>query len=231
LEIRWSGKEIPRSAWASPKTKEVFLFLVDRAPVGRDELLTVFWPEMPSGRAQANLYQTLYRIRRAIGTDVLVLKNLMCRFADDLPLEYDATLFEKSARQAVGLPMTDPLRLTGLEKAAGLFQGEYLSDIAVDWAGQRREEINQIFLALVREQADEYFSLCRYADGRAALIRGLAIDPYRDELHQRMLKILAALGRKHEVVDHYQKYVFLLRKDLGLDPPSETRSLYASLIA
>jgi DNA-binding SARP family transcriptional activator len=59
----------------------------------------------------------------------------------------------------------------------------------------------------------------------------LAIDPYRDELHQRMLKILGALGRKHEVVDHYQKYVYLLRKDLGLDPPLETRSLYASLIA
>jgi len=44
-------------------------------------------------------------------------------------------------------------------------------------------------------------------------------------------KILGALGRKHEVVDHYQKYVYLLRKDLGLDPPLETRSLYASLIA
>jgi ATP/maltotriose-dependent transcriptional regulator MalT/DNA-binding SARP family transcriptional activator len=231
LEILWSGKEIPRSAWASPKTKEVFLFLVDRAPVGRDELLTVFWPEMSSGRAQANLYQTLYRIRRAIGTDVLVLKNLVCRFADDLSLEYDVARFEKAARQAMAVPITDPQRLIGLQKANDLFQGEYLKDVAVEWAGQRREEINQIFLTLVREQADEYLSLCRYEDGRAVVIRGLSIDPYRDELHQRMLKILAALGRKHEVVDHYQKYVYLLRKDLGLDPPLETRSLYASLIA
>jgi LuxR family maltose regulon positive regulatory protein len=231
LGILWSGKEIPRSAWASPKTKEVFLFLADRAPVSRDELLTVFWPEMPSGRAQANLYQTLYRIRRAIGTDILVLKNPICRFADDLLFEYDVAGFEKAARQAISLPITDPRRLTGLEKAAGLFQGEYLMDVAVEWAGQRREELNQVFLTLIREQADEYLSLCRYEDGRAAVIRGLAIDPYRDELHQRMLKILAALGRKHEVVDHYQKYVFLLRKDLGLDPPPETRSLYAKLIA
>jgi LuxR family transcriptional regulator, maltose regulon positive regulatory protein len=231
LEIHWSGKEIPRSAWASQKTKEVFLFLVDRAPVGRDELLTVFWPEMPSGRAQANLYQTLYRIRRAIGTDVLVLKNLICQFADNMSLDYDVESFEKDARHALAVPITDPQRLAGLERTAGLFQGEYLKDVAVDWAGQRREELNQIFLTLVREQADEYLSLCRYEEGRLAVIRGLAIDPYRDELHQRMLKILGALGRKHEVVDHYQKYVYLLRKDLGLDPPLETRSLYASLIA
>jgi DNA-binding SARP family transcriptional activator len=204
---------------------------MDRAPVGRDELLTAFWPEMPTGRAQANLYQTLYRIRRAIGADVLVLKNLICRFAENLSLEYDVVSFEKAARQAMAVPITDPQRLTGLEKASQLFQGEYLEDVGVDWAGQRREEINQIFLTLVREQADEYCSICRYEDGRTAVFRGLAIDPYRDELHQRMLKILAALGRKHEVVDHYQKYVHLLRQDLGLDPPSETRSLYASLIA
>jgi len=230
LEILWSGKEVQRSAWVSQKTKEVFLFLVDRAPVGRDELLTTFWPEMPSGRAQANLYQTLYRIRRAIGMDILILKNQVCRFAENLSLEYDVASFERAARHGLTIPMTDPERLAGLEKAAGLFRGEYLKDVPVDWAGQRREEINQIFLTLVRAQADEDLSLCRYEEGRAIVLRGLAIDPYRDELHQRMLKILAALGRKHEVVDHYQKYVFLLRKDLGLDPPSETRSLYASLI-
>ena len=231
LEIQWSGKEIQRADWVSQKTKEVFLFLVDRSPVGRDELLTVFWPEMPSGRAQANLYQTLYRVRRAIGTDILVFKNLICRFADNLILEYDVAAFEKAARQALAVPVTDPRRLANLEKTADLFQGEYLKDLPVEWASQRREEINQVFLALVRAQADEYLSLCRYEEGRAAVLRGLALDPYRDDLHQRMLKILAALGRTHEVVDHYQKYVFLLRKDLGLDPPSETRSLYASLIA
>ncbi len=231
LEIQWSGKEISRAAWVSQKTKEVFLYLVDRAPVGRDDLLTVFWPEMASGRAQANLYQTLYRIRRAIGTDILVFKNFNCRFAENLVLEYDVATFEKAARQALAVPVTDPRRLSSLEKTAELFQGEYLMDLPVDWASQRREEINQIFLTLVREQADECLSICRYEEGRAAIVRGLALDPYRDELHQRMLKILAALGRKHEVVDHYQKYVLLLRKDLGLDPPSETRSLYASLIA
>ncbi len=230
LEILWLGKEIQRSAWVSQKSKEVFLFLVDRAPVDRDELLTTFWPEMPSGRAQANLYQTLYRIRRAVGTDILVLKNMICRFAENMSLDYDVASFEKAARQALAVPITDPQRLSKFEKTTELFQGEYLKDVPVGWAGQRREEINQIFLTLVREQADEYYSLCRYEEGRTIVMRGLTLDPYRDELHQRMLRILAALGRKHEVVDHYQKYVILLRKDLGLDPPADTRSLYASLI-
>jgi ATP/maltotriose-dependent transcriptional regulator MalT/DNA-binding SARP family transcriptional activator len=231
LEISWMGKEVTRSAWASQKTKEVFLYLVDRSPVGREELLTTFWPEMPTGRAQANLYQTLYRIRRAIGADVLLLKNQLCRFAENVAILYDVAAFEKSARRALSLPVTDRQRLAELEKAADLFRGEYLKDVPVDWASQRREEINQLFLTMIREAVDEYIALCRYEDGRAYTARGLAVDPFRDELHQRMMKILAAMGRTHEVVDHYQQYVLLLRTDLGLDPPLETRALYDNLIS
>jgi ATP/maltotriose-dependent transcriptional regulator MalT/two-component SAPR family response regulator len=231
LQITWNRREIPRSAWISQKTKEVFLFLVDRAPATRELLLRMFWPDMPPGRGQANLYQTLYRIRRAVGADILILKDQVCRFADNIILEYDVVAFEKAARRALAIPVTDRERMSELERALGFAQGEYLLDIAVDWAGQRREEINQLFLWLIREQADELLSLCRYEQARAWIARGLEVDPYRDELHQRMLKILAAMGWKHEVVDHYQKYVLLLRKDLGLDPPSETRSLYSSLIS
>jgi len=186
---------------------------------------------MPAGRAQANLYQTLYRIRRAIGADVIVLKNQICRFAENVNIEYDVFVFEKSARYALELPITDRRRLTELEQAASVFRGEYLKDVPVDWASQRREELNQLFLTVIRETADECITLCRYEEARESTARGLEIDPFRDEVHQRMLKILAALGRKHEVVDHYQKYVLLLRNDLGLDPPLETRALYDSLIS
>jgi LuxR family maltose regulon positive regulatory protein len=231
LEISWEGRKIPRSAWVSQKTKELFLYIVDRAPAGRDELITVFWPEMPSGRAQANLYQTLYRIRRAIGADVLVLKNQICRLADNVVLVYDAADFEKSARRALALPVTDRTRTASLNEASGLFRGEYLRDVPVDWTSQRREEINQLFLSVIRELADECITLCRYEEGRAVLARGLEMDPFRDDLHQRMLRTLAAMGRTHEVVEHYRKYVAVLRSDLGLDPPLETRALYDSLIS
>ncbi|MBN1438406.1 MAG: hypothetical protein JW929_03265 [Anaerolineales bacterium] len=231
LEIAWCGAAVSRSAWVSQKTKEVFLYLVDRSPVGREELLSVFWPEMPAGRAQANLYQTLYRIRRAVGADILLLKDQICRLAENITVEYDVAAFERTGRRALALPITDRRRLAEMDRAAQLFRGEYLGDVPVDWAGRRREEINQLFLALVRDAADEYFGQCRYEEARARAARGLEIDPFRDDLHQRMLKILSAMGRKHEMVDHYQKYLLLLRDDLGLDPPLETRTLYDNLIS
>ena len=62
------------------------------------------------------------------------------------------------------------------------------------------------------------------------LAEALTAEPLHDELHSRMLICLAAMGRRHEVVDHYRRYRELLRNELGLDPPSEIRQLYARLI-
>ena len=58
----------------------------------------------------------------------------------------------------------------------------------------------------------------------------LAIDPYRDDLNAQFLEALGRLGRRSEVVSHYQRYTTLLESELGLDPPREVRDLYTRLI-
>ncbi|MES0339699.1 MAG: bacterial transcriptional activator domain-containing protein [Anaerolineales bacterium] len=45
------------------------------------------------------------------------------------------------------------------------------------------------------------------------------------------LEALGRLGRRSEVVEHYQRYVRLLSDELGLDPPDEVRELYTRLIS
>jgi two-component SAPR family response regulator len=63
------------------------------------------------------------------------------------------------------------------------------------------------------------------------LERALTAEPLRDDFHSRMLTCLAALGHRHEVVLHYQRYRETLRAEQGLDPPAEVRQLYARLIS
>jgi len=225
------GREIQRSEWVSQRARELFFFLVDRAPVNRDELLATFWPDIPQGRALTNLYQTLYRLRRALGEEVVVLREQTCHFSENLEMRYDVATFEALARAAISMPFQDLRRVGALEAAIQAYSGEYLAYLPVDWARQRREELSEEFVRVLREYADELIAVTRYSEARGALTRALASEPLRDDLHQRMLKVLAAQGRIHEVVDHYQHYCESLRKEMGLDPPSETRSLYGSLIS
>ncbi len=140
-------------------------------------------------------------------------------------------VFEEGASRALALPHQDLRRIGALEHAVDLYVGDYLAYLPVEWARQRREELSETYVHVLREYADELMVLTRYGDARAVLSRALAVEPLRDDLHQRMMQVLASQGRIHEVVEHYQRYCKSLRREMGLDPPPETRSLYGSLIA
>jgi two-component SAPR family response regulator len=229
--VRRAGREIARAEWSSQRPRELFFFLIDSAPISRNEVLATFWPDMPQARAVANMHQTLYRLRRAVGEETVLLDENGFRVAPGLNLLSDVVQFEALARAALGFSRNDLRRLGALEAAVTLYTGDYLADLDAEWIRARRHALADLFVRLLSEYSDELLGLTRYADARAILVRALAQEPLRDDLHGRMLVCLAALGRRHEVVDHYRRYRETLRTELGLDPPPETRSLYARLIA
>jgi DNA-binding SARP family transcriptional activator len=87
------------------------------------------------------------------------------------------------------------------------------------------------YLDLTASYADE--ALLRDQPMRAvtALREALKLDPTRDDLNLRILEVLGRLGRRSEIVSHYQRYVRLLADEMGLDPPEALRDTYARLIS
>jgi DNA-binding SARP family transcriptional activator/ATP/maltotriose-dependent transcriptional regulator MalT len=229
-QVLRDGQEIPKASWGAQRPRELLFYLVDHMPVARDQVLNTFWPDMPQSRAVANLHQTLWRMRKAIGTEVITLDETGFRPAPGLIIHSDVIQFEALGRAAVSFAQSDLRRLGALESAVTLYTGEYLSDISADWADSRRRSLSELFVRLLSEYADELLALTRYSDAREALTRALTVEPLRDDLHGRMLVCLAALGRRFEVVDHYRRYRETLRTELGLDPPANIRSLYSTLI-
>src|SRR5512143_16414 len=73
--IELNSIEIPRMRWSPPKARELFLFLLDRAPLSRDETLATFWPDMSLARAAANMRVMLYRLRRVVGADIILIED------------------------------------------------------------------------------------------------------------------------------------------------------------
>ncbi|HZY44099.1 MAG TPA: BTAD domain-containing putative transcriptional regulator, partial [Anaerolineae bacterium] len=222
--------EIQRTAWASQKTRELFLFLVDRSPIARDEVLAVFWPDMTTSRAVSNLHQTLYRLRRAVADDLILTDDLVCRISGTIDLQYDVAHFEEQAKGALGLRPHDPRRVELLASAANLYTGEYLADLSVDWLMPRREELSALQIQVLREYADELMALTRYSEARSVLAEALAVEPFQDELHERMLICLGKIGQRHEVVNYYRRYRETLRNELGIEPPHQIRALYSRLL-
>jgi DNA-binding SARP family transcriptional activator len=213
-----------------PLAREVLFHLADHQRVERDILLETFWPHHPPGRQVANLHTTVYNLRRELGREVILHEGPVYCLNPELPIEYDVIRFERAASIAEGLPPGDPRKMFALTEAINSYGGPFLADFASDWIMERRRDLEMRYLDLLAQHAQE--ALVRDQPLRAVntLRQALQIDPYRDDTNLYFLEALGRLGRRSEVVSHYQRYIRLLADELGLDPPEPVRELYARLI-
>ncbi len=224
------GVEISCTEWPAPRVIEFFFYIVDSAPVSREKLAELFWPDRSPARAGANLNHVLYRLRRTFGQEVVVLAGDEVRLSSDLSLKYDVADLVSLSQKALGIGSVGLRRLGALAAALELYRGDFLEGTYAEWALARRSSMSNLYVQLLVAYADELMKLTRYSEAREALAKALTVEPLQDDLHERMLLSLAGMGRRHEVVAHYQRYRETLRTELGLDPPPETRALYSRLL-
>jgi len=214
-----------------PLAREVLFFLVDCSQVERDVLLENFWPHHPPGRQVANLHTAIYSLRRMFGKDVILHEGTAYSVNVEIPLKYDVERFERAADVAAGLPPGDPRRMFALTEAINSYGGSLLPEFSSDWVLERRRTLELRYLDLLAQNAQEAMMRDQPARALQTLRQALEIDPYRDDTNMHFLEALGRLGRRSEVVEHYQRYVHLLSDELGLDPPDEVRELYTRLIS
>jgi DNA-binding SARP family transcriptional activator len=214
----------------APASKELLFYLVDNKRIDRDVLIETFWPDYPPGRQTSNLHTAVYSLRRAIGKDTVLSDGSAYFLSSDFEIEYDVGRFENAAEVAEGLAPGDPRRLFALTEAINSYAGPYMPEFSSNWIVDRRRLLEMRYLDLAANYADE--ALLRDQPTRAvnALRVALKMDPYRDDLNLRILEVLGRLGRRSEIVAHYQRYVRLLSDELGLDPPEVVRDTYTRLI-
>ncbi len=213
-----------------PLAREVSFYLIDHQHVDRDVLLETFWRHHPPGRQVANLHTAVYSLRRVLGRSTILHEGSVYLTNPDIPIEYDVARFERATSVAESLPIGDPRRMFALTEAINSYTGSFLSEFDSDWVTERRRDLELQYLDLLAQHAEE--ALIRDQPLRAVntLRQALQIDPLRDDTNIQFLEALGRLGRRSEVVAHYQKYVSLLSMELGLDPPKTVRDLYARLI-
>ncbi|MBF8256472.1 MAG: hypothetical protein HW404_2035, partial [Anaerolineales bacterium] len=213
-----------------PQLREVLYYLIDHRTVTRDEFGEIFWPASPPGKRNANIHMAIHSLRRWVGRDLVESDGGTYQLSPSLEVKYDVASFRRARGIALALPGGDPRRFFALTEAVNSYTGEFLPEVASDWAAERRRELETQYLEVLSAYGEE--ALTRDQPQRAVehIRRGLAIDPYRDDLNAQYLEALGRLGRRSEVVTHYHRYTSLLETDLGLDPPREVRDLYTRLI-
>lgn len=201
----------------SGKTAALLYYLAyQAAPVSRDVLLYLLWPDAPEEQARRNLRQLLASIRRLPYTQALVAGEARLLW----PVETDVAQFRSALAQR------------DWAKAHQLYGGELLQGFNVAglgefaaWLEEERQELAGLWRDAALRYARELSATGKPQRAADVLARAHHADRFDEEVLRALLEGLYASeqwGRASEVYGAFRRY---LTDEVGGEPEAATLRL------
>jgi len=219
------GQPVPASRWRGAMAKELFFYILMHAPLERDAIGLVFWPDLPSEKMINNFHATLYHVRRAVGDDVIVVRESEYRLGE-VDYWFDVEEFEGLVERARLLPPHDWQTEDLWRRAVELYQGDFLPEVDRLWCMPKREALRQMYLEALTGMGACHEVRGAFEEAIDWYRRALEVDPLREDLHRRVMQAYTRAGRRSAALAQYRRCRKMLREELGVEPSAETQGLY-----
>ena len=230
IEVQVNHKLVSGPDWRSLAARELFFFLLSRPRgLSKEQIGVEFWPEATPDQLNQRFRNLIYRLRRAVGSEVVRLEpDETYRFNTTLDYEYDLSVFEREIEAAAAAAAPED-RLGHYLHAARLYQGSYLPEIDARWATQEREHWQQRYLETLLKTAELGLELGRTVQALSACQAALQTDGCLEEVHRLAMRSYAAEGDRRGVLHQYEICRQTLQEELGVAPSPQTRALLERL--
>lgn len=237
LEIYTLGEErvvrdedvISSSDWRAAMSKELFFYILLHGPLERDEIGLAFWPGLPKKKITDRFHTTLYRLRRALGADAVVVDDEGQYQLGELDYWFDVEEFEALAERARLLPPYDWQTEDLWRRAAALYKGDFLPEVERVWCVPKRESLRETYVEALVGVGQCHEARKEFEGAIEWYRRALEVNELREDIHRHIMRCYEEAGRRPEALEQYQKCKEILRRELGIDPSAETRKLYAEI--
>ncbi len=210
----------------SARSLLAYLLTYRDRPHTRDLLAGTFWPDLPDATARRRLSQALWQIRKALEPHpILLTEGNTVQINPDLPLWLDVAEFESKMQEAGNKAQDDASLLLLLASCASLYRGEFLAGYYDDWVLAERERLREMFLAVLEQLVTACKGRGEYERALAYGRRLAAEDPWREEAHREVMRLLHLLGRDAEALKQFETCCYVLKDDLDTLPEAETVAL------
>ncbi|MBE3068160.1 MAG: tetratricopeptide repeat protein [Chloroflexi bacterium] len=230
-QVRVNGKLVTLSQWQTASVRDLFFFfLVSSRPVTKDEIGAVFWPDIDPAQLKLRFKNNLYRLRHALGQDVILFEQNMYFFNRHLDYEYDVEDFDSHLAQVKTVERVED-KIVHLSAAVKLWHGAYLHDMDAIWAWPERQRLEHACLDALRQLAELHNQSGDRESALQACQRALEINPGLEDFHRLAMRLHADRGDRLAVIWQYQACRDTLQTELEDVPSEETQALYQRLIA
>ncbi len=212
LEVQRDGDPVPLPP--SKKTRALLAYLIATGkPQLRDRICELLWEGPDDPRAE--LRWSLSKLRPAL-EDHLSADRERIEFHPE-----GVTIDLHQFRRLLGRGV-EHASVHDLYRAAQLVRGEFLEGLELpacyrfqQWLQGERENLRQIHVAVLARMVEQ---LGPTDDALAYARRRAMIDPFSEEAHVALIRLLAALDHNQEAIQQYEHCRLLFERELGRRP-------------
>lgn len=205
----------------------VYLACQPHRRASRERLAAIFWPDGDASQARLNLRKALSTVRQA-------------QLAHDGPplILTDGELLEIPAEALVtDLDDFDRAASESPERLLEVYSGAFLEDFSVrgapdfdDWVALQRQHLHQRVTERLAQALDDALTTEQPLEPIAGTALGLlALDPLNERAHRAIMRVRQRQGRRAAAIQQYQSLTERLKRELGIEPESETVALFKDI--
>ena len=239
--FRDPAKPLAPDAWTTRRAREILCAIATskNRRLAKDVIIDTFWKDEDPAVVEKNLHPTISHIRKALNSRQAIKQNFLIfrdgayQLRPEFVYRIDAEIFKQSFADAQAAKKSgdNALLRSSLESAYALYRGEYMEGVYDDWAESQRQFYSEHILRTVKALAKLSVVEKQWNDALRYAREALGHDPYREDLHRLVMKILAAQRKPAAVKQHYADMEQVLKAELGVLPAAETRRLYQELMS
>ena len=230
-QVRIGERLLTVSDWQTQSVRDLFFyFMIMEQPLTKEQIGAVFWPEVEEpARLKMRFKNDIYRLRRAVGSEMIPYENDRYSFNRASDYEYDVEAFEGFLFQA---KLTDEpkIQIELLQKAVSLVHGQLLEDIYASWVIPERERIDQEFLAALIKLADLLKNTNQVHAALAAYQQAIDHDATFEIAYLLAIKLHIQLNDRVSAIRLYDAYTEMMNDELDLPPSPDMEAVYKRLI-
>jgi len=211
----------------------LFRLAAQAAPVPREQLCYLFWPDEPDATARRSLAHLLTHLRRA-----LPAPDLLLTLPDQVGLNSALAWADTIAYERLIATAEPHQRADALHQAADLVRGPFLAGFSLpdrpefdEWATLERQLWERRFLETLAALIEHHTARREYSAAIYAAQHYLSIDELAEEIHRRLIQLYALSGDRSAARRQFERCSDTLDRELGVSPLPETRAVYEAALA
>jgi DNA-binding SARP family transcriptional activator/tetratricopeptide (TPR) repeat protein len=227
-EVRRDGARV--TGFNTNKDRALLFYLsVTGRPHVRAALAGLLWGDVAESAARASLRKALSSLRRVVGTHLSIAGQEVA-FNRHSPYWLDVELFVAQTASEADIEQ--------LQGAIELYRGGFLEGFYVrrapafeEWVLAQRARLHGLALQALHRLAAYHTDrgTAGLAAGIETIARLLELEPWREEAHRQLMRLLARSGQRGAALAQYETCRRVLAEELGVEAGTETTALYEQI--